>query len=418
MNRLNIKNINITDYRIDIRYEVTGEWEKYFLERDFFVEYNEKIADLPVSLGVIPFLANVIPIAWYHDGEIVVDELDASFYDCLPEVLQGYQNMYPGIEFKGEVKAKTLVRNSCSSDAPACGVFFSGGVDSNYTFLKHLKETPHLLTIWGADIRLDDTEGWSNVEGHTKQISEQYHVPYYVIKSNFRTILNEGELTKALAHEGWGWWYEFQHGIGIISMAVPVTYIKGIEKIYIASSYRGDRDDFTCASDPSIDNFVRFHSCHIVHDAHEVSRQDKVHFIVDFARQNHAKVLLRVCWESAGGKNCGVCEKCCRTMAGIYLEDGNPADFGFHAGKETEFLAIGKRMKKHIRLEHSVACCWDNLHAKFRDKYTPESCPKEWKWFYHGGTEAVNSNMAFWLHCIFIRIKRKIAKIGKIRWKR
>ena len=72
MNRLNIKNINITDYRIDIRYEVTGEWEKYFLERDFFVEYNEKIADLPVSLGVIPFLANVIPIAWYHDGEIVV----------------------------------------------------------------------------------------------------------------------------------------------------------------------------------------------------------------------------------------------------------------------------------------------------------------------------------------------------------
>lgn len=413
MNLLHIKSISVTDYRIDIRYEVTGEWQRYFMERDFFAEYSEKLAGLPVSLAVIPFLANVIPVAWYHDGEIVVDELDSEFYACLPEVLLGYRNMYPDIEFKGAVTAKKLVHNNREQAAPTCGVFFSGGVDSQYTFLKHLNEAPHLFTIWGADIRLDDTEGWKQVEQHTKQVAEQYQLPCYSIRSNFRTIVNEAALSGALLHEGWGWWHEFQHGIGIISMAAPVTYVRGIEKIYIASTCTVDKGDFTCASDPTIDNFVRFHTCHIVHDAYEVSRQDKVHFLVDFAEKNNTRVMLRVCWESTGGENCGVCEKCCRTITAIYLEDGNPADFGFASGKETEFAAVAKRLRRQIHLEYAAVCYWENLHERFQDKYTPDSCPRAWRWFYRGGVEAINSNMAFRMHCGFARIKRKIRRLLK-----
>lgn len=47
------------------------------------------------------------------------------------------------------------------------------------------------------------------------------------------------------------------------------------------------------------------------------------------AKQLHINPELRICWESTGGKNCCLCEKCIRTILEIYIEGGNPAQFGF-----------------------------------------------------------------------------------------
>lgn len=408
-NQLYITNVKVAAHRIAIHYEVSGAWQKYFADRDFFAVYSEDLSGLPESVAVIPFLANVIPIAWYHHGEIFVDTLDQAFYACLPDVLRGYQNMYPAIALSGMLTVQTLENNSVQGDA--AGVFFSGGVDSYYSLLQHMEEQPHLLTIWGADIRLDDTEGWHRVKEHSRLVAEQYALPYHTIQSNFRTILDEGALSAALPEQGFSWWHEFQHGIGILSMAAPITYVYGIRKVYMASTCTIDRGSFTCASDPTIDNYVRYHSCRMVHDGYEASRQDKIRFLVTYAGQRHTGLPLRVCWESAGGGNCGVCEKCCRTMTAIYLEDGDPADFGFADCRANSFSAIGSRLKRRIRMEYAAACYWEHIHARFLEKYTIHTCPRAWRWFYRGGVASVNRNTEFRMHCICMRIGRKLRKI-------
>lgn len=98
--------------------------------------------------------------------------------------------------------------------------------------------------------------------------------------------------------------------------------------VYFASSFTAaDKGKITCASDPTIDNFVKFAGSCVVHDGYEFSRQDKVHNIVEFSNKNGIKVPLRVCWKSTGGKNCCQCEKCWRTILELIAEGASAENY-------------------------------------------------------------------------------------------
>lgn len=102
-----------------------------------------------------------------------------------------------------------------------------------------------------------------------------------------------------------------------------------LDKMYIASSHCPEDGHVRCASNPLIDNFVRYANCQVMHDGFECSRQDKVHNIVRYARENSDYLPLHVCWETQIGTNCCKCEKCYRTIVGILVENGDPARLGF-----------------------------------------------------------------------------------------
>lgn len=84
-----------------------------------------------------------------------------------------------------------------------------------------------------------------------------------------------------LGHPGWSWWHEFQHGMGLITLMAPVAYKEKVRRLYIASSYTADVKNLICTSGPSIDNFVQFSGCEVVHDGFESNRQEKVRYIVN-----------------------------------------------------------------------------------------------------------------------------------------
>ena len=304
-----------------------------------------------------------MPVAWILDAEIILPELDKDFYEHIDEIKNGYVEMYPKLKFGGKLTVQKLVDNSKNfSNDGGAATFFSGGVDSFATLINHIDEHPTLITLWGSDIKLNDFTGWKNVKKHALETANQFKCKNFFIKSSFRQFINEGLLSglvDPIVHDGW--WHGFQHGIGIISHAAPYVYCNKISKIYFASSFsENQKGTYTCASDPTIDNYLYVGKCQTVHDGYEFNRQDKVRNICKYRRQTDENIQLRVCWESSGGQNCCHCEKCYRTILAILVEGENPEKYGFIYSAENV-----KQMHEFLK---SPAFIYDKLNA---NRYIP-----------------------------------------------
>jgi hypothetical protein len=261
---------------------------------------------------------------------IYVKEVDKKFYESIPRFKKGYAAMYPSVNFAGDIAANTIVEHKSKPSKGNSLLFFSGGVDSFDSLINHHGEKPVLMTLWGSDVFFDDLVGWENVKNHVAITSKQFGVDYVLIKSNFRKFLNEGSLHSFIEPiAGDGWWHGFQHGIGIIGHAAPIAYLCNSRIAYIASSFTiKDRKTVTCASDPRIDNYVKFAGCKLRHDGFKYSRLHKVRNVCSFSERKNIDVTVRVCWESTGGKNCNNCEKCYRTALEILSEGSDPNKYG------------------------------------------------------------------------------------------
>jgi hypothetical protein len=365
-NKIIINEIIVEEFLIKVVYEVVGEWKKYFSEEVFFwYEYSSSILNTPKSIAVIPFLCNILPIAWICDAEINLEEVDKTFYDSIEQFKVGYIQMYKNINFKGHLYFKKIIDNFYDYKKTSA-TLFSGGVDAFSTLISNFNEKPDLITIWGADIHINNEKGWNNTINQIEKTSKDFGLKTIYIKSNFRLIINESRLDQLVKKSGDGWWHGFQHGIGLIGHSAPYAYKENIQKIYIASSFTVlDKGIVTCASDPSIDNFLKFGSTNVSHDGYEYTRQKKVENICEFSRNENKKLFLRVCFKTSTGENCCRCEKCYRTMFSILAEGGEPNDFGFQY--ESRNLGIIKTDLKHkIDFNFISIPFWEEIKRRFK----------------------------------------------------
>ena len=100
-----------------------------------------------------------------------------------------------------------------------------------------------------------------------------------------------------------------------------------VNNIYIASSFAIGQPG-KCASYASTDiefKYATVGGC--IHDAFELSRQEKVHLLVEYQKKTRKPYPVRVC--SFNDHNCCECEKCFRTILEIVAENGDVRNFGF-----------------------------------------------------------------------------------------
>lgn len=351
---------------------------RYFSGKPFVIEYPENIESVPDAVAAVPFVSNVLPIIWLTDSILEMQELDEAFYNCIPEVRKGYETMFPESEFKGQFHIGKIV----SCDRPAEGksaAFFSGGLDAVQTLVSHIDEKPALISIWGADIRYENVEGWEKVHRAIREYADKYNLPDVVIRSSFRDFDLEGVLTKQFQEQlKANWWYGVKHGIGLLGHAAPYAYLHGLSSVYIASSNCPADGPQRCASDPKTDNYVRYASASVIHDGFEFCRQDKTHNIVEYVHRSTDQVTLHVCWESQSGHNCCHCEKCYRTMMELLVEGEDPVDYGFYKAPKTvhymqEYMLNG-------RLDHSYAdAYWIPGQARMKEKLDQVKRLPYWK---------------------------------------
>lgn len=345
-NRIKIVNINVKNKKtINIDYKILGEWKKFFNEQEkFFIEYDRSVEEVPDSIKIIPFLCNILPIAWVNHAIIELNCIDKEFYNCIEELRQAYKNMYPNIEMNCDIIDVKKIEDNSNIVKGKKAILFSGGVDSVSTLIEHINETPELITMCGADIKLEDYNGWEKVKKHTKNVATQYNLSYNYIKSNLKTFVNSKELDMEISKViNDNWWHGLQHGIGLLGQVSVIAYLKKITTIYIASSHTSSETGVKCASDPTIDNKLKFCSCQIIHDQYNLTRQEKINEIVEYSQKKQQYPNLRVCWEKDGGENCCRCEKCYRTIYGIIAGGGNPNQYGFTYNKK-----INKRARYDI----------------------------------------------------------------------
>lgn len=363
MDQIFVQDINVSKKTITIKFAVDGEIGRFFTTDRISIEYDIDLDGLPKGIAVLPFICNVLPIVWLTDSQLHVPVLDKVFYNSIEKFKKGYIDMYPMLEFKGSVIADCIEENNGEGRKSAC--FFSGGLDAYATLIAHIDEKPTLLTLRGADVKLDDIKGWENVSKPIVEAAKEYNLEYRFITTTFRTFINEGKLHTWVLDSGSpdGWWHGFQHGLGIISHAAPICYLEGISKLYIASSFTpADKGRYTCASDPTIDNHVRFASTQVIHDQYEYNAQEKTQHVCEYVRRTGKHVNMHVCWQSQGGKNCCRCEKCYRRLMEIIAEGCNPNDFGFPMDKAA-YRHMKDDMLGHILLKHTSH--WKSIKKRF-----------------------------------------------------
>lgn len=409
MNQVYLKNVIVSNNKVIYDYTAEGMIADYLkLDEEFFIEYSEDISDVPKSVLVIPFLCNMLPISWVCNAEIKVNEIDKDFYNSIKDFKQGYIDMYPRVDFKGNLIANKIIDNKYIPTNKTAA-FFSGGVDAFNTLISHYKEKPTLVTLWGSDVKLTDIKGWNIVKEHALETAKSFDTDNLFIKTSFRRFLKEGELGNLVYKQaGDYWWHGFQHGIGLIGHIAPYAYKHKLDKVYIGATFtEKEKGKVTCASDPTIDNFVKIASCRTIHDGYEFSRQDKIHNIVTYRVLHKKNFELRVCWESEGGKNCCSCEKCYRTIYGIIAEKANPKEYGFDIDNINK---IENELKYKIVLSNILVPLWKDIQNRFIENKS--FLYEKYRWIYEIDFDNINNNFRKKyinrFYEIIYKIKRKI----------
>ncbi len=190
------------------------------------------------------------------------------------------------------------------STARRVGAFFTGGVDSFYTFLENKDEITDLVYVHGFDIKLENTALREKVSREIREIAEHFGKNLVEVESNLKQAL-----TRSL-HFHW----RYSHGI---ALAVVLHALSGcLDKIFVASSHTYP-DISKWGSHPLIDPLWSSEDIEVVHHGYHTERLDKVRAI---AEHPYATKRLRVCFENRGNKyNCGDCEKCLRTLTAMRI---------------------------------------------------------------------------------------------------
>lgn len=310
-------------------YEASPSVAKFFNTKEpFFAAYDTVVEGIPGSIAVIPLLANVMPISWFAGFDVFVDEVDDDFCNALENIRKELTIHYPNMaSCTNKLHYKKRVKNKIPSGKSA--MLFSGGVDAFATYFRHFDENPELVTIQGADIDLADHKQWQDVQSFNANEPILADNPKHYIRSNFQKFYT---YHVDLLLPNLGWWGNIQHGLALICSLAPLSYVRNLGKIYIASTRSVHMEFNPWGSMPEIDERISWAAIQVVHDGFELKRQDKVDAIVQSVNRLHAKTTVRVCYSDLKDElNCSVCEKCIRTIFGIMLAGDDPNHYGFKA---------------------------------------------------------------------------------------
>ena len=391
MNKIILNKIELESNKIKYIYNIEGEWKQYFNKcREYCMDYTENIDNIPKSIASIPFITNVLPMVWIFDAELILEELDKEFYESIDNFKNGYIKMYPMITFNGKITCNKIIDNSYKTSNKVAA-FYSGGLDATSTLVTHYSEKPMLINLQGSDLDLRYKKVLEDVRGFLKNNADNLDLDIVFIKSEFRNLINEKRMDryiKPTIHDGY--WHGFQHGIAIIGHAVPLSYKYKIKSIYIASSYS---KEFVapCASDPTIDNFVKLSSTTVIHDGFEFNRNDKSENIGNFIEKNNKKIKLRVCLDDYRVNNCCNCEKCYRTILGFASKGYDPQIVGFDLNDKF-YKKVERDLKYKIIIAGHVIQLWKQIQNEFI-KHPEMKDDERFKWIYDFDLDKYNKNI-------------------------
>jgi hypothetical protein len=302
-------------------------------------ELRYKVSEGPIAQGSDTFLAAALfPAMKIGQPLTVAGGISPKLLNAIPTIQDIMHKWHPEFQ-RIDVKAE-LKMPDAGSHQKDVGCFFSGGVDSFYTLLKHQEEITKIIFVHGFDIWLDDHAFRERVSRELREVAAELKKPIVEVETNLRDM-----------SEQYIKWADY-FGCGFASVALVLA--PQFKKIYIASSESYAHLD-PCGSHPLLDPLWSTEHLEIVHDGCESSRNEKVARI---AGSDIVMRKLRVCYENLHARdnyeywgdtyNCGRCEKCLRTMISLHAVGALEQCKTFNCDLEPEALS-------HIEIEHDLA---------------------------------------------------------------
>ena len=332
------------------------ELEGCFNSSVFYFNYDFSIETVPQSVLSVPVLGVLAPLAWATGARTVANEVDGKYLNSLQKVATVMQQAYPSAKIAGELEC-TGVNTPWPPGGDRTCLLYSGGVDSTVSLLRNLGPNISLMSVKGTpDMRLWEGEFWDRVERGLSPFLQSLGVERHVVETNALDVVNFKELNRRFKGRfESGWWENLSHGVLLISLCSPYTYVGRINRMMIASTYTKD-DAHPWGSSPDSDQNIAWGEVTTVHDSFDLHRTQKVkEILVPFMTKHPGLVQLRVCTGKrderlvSGRLNCGRCEKCTRTEMTLLWAGVDPADCGFPAPNFVEIkegLISGRRINQ------------------------------------------------------------------------
>lgn len=412
MDDIILRKTNVFGGRVEFDFEVRGELKKYFTTNQMYVEYSQSVEDIPKSILNIAFVSSILPLMWLTDTVMWVNEIDRTFYDSLLRLKNAYQDLYPHYKFGGRfVAAKPEYNNYTVSRE--CLLLFSGGIDAHVTYLRNKELKPILCNIqgWYDD---KDKSKIAAADADYKDIelfAKHEHLIFEFVKSNFATIVDNREFHSNIQKKlGDSWWHGFQHSMSFISIAIPMAYMYGVRNVYIASSFSIGNIG-KCASYATTDIEFKFATAGgCIHDSFDMSRQDKVRYLVNYQKEIKEAYPIRVC--SFNDRNCCSCEKCFRTILEIVAENGDITKFGFKIEEslKTHWESVFEKKLYNFGVDSEMRNHWPDSIERIKENYSEIEDKEFVDWFlnYNFVSERKKAIIRHYRKDFFKIIKRKI----------
>jgi hypothetical protein len=208
------------------------------------------------------------------------------------------------------ITADHVAEDSYSATKSAC--FFSGGVDSFYTYLKHKHSkipgdqiNSLILVNNGFDVDPRNKRLWQDTVASVQAIADAESVELVIVESN----VNTHELLAPIVT------WDYLHGACLAATGLALR--AAFRQIYIASTHSTE-EQIPWGSNLALDANWSTEKITFTHDGSETNRLNKV--VTQIAKSPVALKYLRVCYMNTDGAyNCGTCDKCMRTMVNLYI---------------------------------------------------------------------------------------------------
>ena len=216
----------------------------------------------------------------------------------IQEILRQWGEEHWGVEFR-HVPVRAEVRSRPADRASGVACFFSGGLDSFYTLLKHRDEVTHLIFVHGFDIPLSNKARRAQASHAARETARELGKSLIEVETNLQSLSNP------LVH------WNYYHGAALASVAL--LFQNRFRKVLIAAA---DTYAFLdpWGTHPLLDPLWSTELLEIEPDGCEATRTEKTAYISEYEL---ALERLRICDVDAnpsGVYNCGRCLKCLRSM--------------------------------------------------------------------------------------------------------
>lgn len=282
-------------------------------------------------------VSTLIPAMKLGQNLYMAGGISNKLYKNLDEIQDILSTWYPDLK-RIKVIVPVTASEACSIMNKKVACFFSGGVDSFYTVLKHNTEITTLIYVRGFDVNLYERDYLDMMSDRVRKMAGELGKELIEVETNIHEFGDQ--------YVDWSHQY---HGSALGSVANLLS--EQISKIYIPSSYTY-KNVFPWGTHPLLDRLWATDGIEIIHDGCEASRVAKIKAILsNECAMNH----LRVCIDRTRGLyNCGECEKCIRTMISLY------AFAVSHRFKTFKELDLEKIQKMKID-DHSLIFAEENL---------------------------------------------------------